>query len=59
MTNVLCTFCRMEIPEGYFGLGAVADHEVWKCGELHAIELAHNTCALGKQGWLLGDAATR
>lgn len=63
---MLCAFCRMEIPEGYFDLGAVADHEVWKVkgGEYACqyIELAHNTCARGddgepKPGWELGDAA--
>ena len=43
---VLCALCREDIPEELFGeTGHVADHHVYKYGELKYIELAHRECA--------------
>jgi hypothetical protein len=47
----LCAFCR----EMLYASDALADHPVYKCGELAYIELAHAWCAeqdrSGSFGW--------
>ena len=44
-TLVFCPLCRIPITDDMFGKGLVADNWVYKCGELHYIELAHLACA--------------
>ena len=39
--DVLCAVCRVTL----LGAIALADHAVYKCGELSYIELAHVGCA--------------
>jgi len=52
----LCDVCRSDIHEG----DAMADHKVFKCGELSYIALAHRACAIadnverGKTFWEYG-----
>lgn len=45
-----CCVCRKDILEGQ----DIVDNEVYKCGELHYIELAHKNCApeMAQMFWL-------
>lgn len=52
-----CAVCRGNLRDG----DALAENEVWKCGELQYIELAHTKCGIrdnakrdreyGRDGW--------
>jgi hypothetical protein len=44
-TICLCACCRNPITKAQAKDKDIADHKVYKCGELSYIELAHKYCA--------------
>lgn len=56
MSTVYCPFCDSPITDAHFKAGVVADNEIYKCGELSSIELAHTACVVLQSGWRPGKA---
>lgn len=44
-TICLCACCGNPVTRGQAKEGDIADHKVYKCGELSYIEIAHKYCA--------------